>query len=340
MEKDFLRVDTLLDAACRERKIPGAVILHGRNGETVFHKAYGCAQWEPEEAPMTEDTLFDLASLSKVTATWPCIVRLLEKGVISLEETLPDLLPDWEIPAAYRPITLLQLLTHTAGLAEDEDLDGFGDSREERVRGVVRLPLKYPIGSGVHYSDMGFILLGEIAACWHGMPLDRAAARIWAELGMAHICFNPPRDGYFAATEKVNGVVTRGWVHDERAQQLFGVAGHAGVFSNVSDLAVYCANLLPGRGGKICSDEWLRRSFALHAPDDYWNRGLAWVVHRVDPRGNVVGHTGFTGTSLWIDTASGDYTVLLTNRVHPTRQNGNLQPLRLEIRTILYGELS
>ena len=337
MEKDFGRVDEILSRACRDRLIPGAVFLAGKDGDILFQRAYGCAQWEPEELPMTEDTLFDLASLTKVTATWPCIVRLLEKGVIRLDEPLPELLDGWQVPEAMKPITLFHLLTHTAGLEEDSDLDGFGDTREERVRGVMEIPLKYPVGSGVHYSDMGFVLLGEIVACKTGLPLDQAAGRIWRELGMTHTCFNPPKNAYCASTEKVNGVVTRGIVHDERAQQLFGVAGHAGAFSTAGDLALYCSQLLPGRHSLICSDDWLRESFRLHVPDSYWNRGLAWVVNREDPRGNLVGHTGFTGTSLSIDTATGHYHVLLTNRVHPTRANQNLQPIRLEIRKILYG---
>ena len=169
------------------------------------------------------------------------------------------------------------------------------------------------------------------------MPLDKAATNIWHELGMTHTCFNPPKGAYCAATEKVNGIVTRGTVHDERAQQLSGVAGHAGVFSTAADLGLYCSQLLPGRGSKICSDNWLRESFRLHEPCEDWDRGLAWVVHREDPRGNLIGHTGFTGTNMYVDTATGHYSVLLTNRVHPTRANKNLQPIRLEIRKILYG---
>ena len=337
MEKDYGRVDQILTEACKNRLIPGAVFLAGKGKDVLFHKAYGCAQWEPEELPMTEETRFDLASLTKVTATWPSIVRLLEKRVIRLEDTLPDLLEDWQVPEEMKRITLLQLLTHTAGFAEDEDLDSFGLTREERVKGVLRYPLKYPVGGAVHYSDMGFILLGEIAAKKTGMPLEQAAAKIWQELGMTHTCFNPPAGTYCAATEKVNGIVTRGTVHDERAQQLFGVAGHAGAFSTAADLGLFCANLLPGQGSRICSDEWLRKSFHLYAPDDTWHRGLAWVVHRENPAGNLIGHTGFTGTSLCVDTAAGHYNVLLSNRVHPTRENGNMTPIRLQIRHILYG---
>ena len=336
MEKDYSQVDRILAAACMNRLIPGAVFIAGKEQEVLFHKAYGCAQWEPEELPMTEDTLFDLASLTKVTATWPCIARLLEQGTVRLDETLPDLLPGWPVPEEMKRITLFQLLTHTAGLEEDVDLDGFGPTREERVRGIMRIPLRYPVGEGVHYSDLGFILLGEIASAGTGMPLDRAAAQIWQELGMTHTTFNPPRDTYCASTEKVDGVVTRGVVHDERAQQLFGVAGHAGAFSTAADLARYCAQLLPGRGSRICSDAWLRESFRLHVPDETWNRGLAWVVYREDPAGNLIGHTGFTGTSLCVDTATGHYSVLLTNRVHPTRANKNLQSIRLQLRSILY----
>ena len=335
-EQSISQVSGILSDACEKRLIPGAVFLAGNGGDVLFRKAYGCAQWIPEEIPMTEDTRFDLASLTKVTATWPCIVRLLEKGELSLDMTLPEMLDDWDIPEDHRWITLFHLLTHTAGLTEDEDVDTFGPTREERVRATVTFPLKYPKGE-VHYSDLDFILLGEIAAKKTGMPLDKAARAVWDELGMTHTTFNPSPDLPFASTEIVNGVTTRGTVHDERAQQLFGVAGHAGAFSTAEDLGIYCRQLLPGRHSRICSDEWLKRSFKLHVPDDYWNRGLAWVVHRETPEGCLIGHTGFTGTSLHVDTVTGDFDVLLTNRVHPTRENKNLQAIRLRIRHILYG---
>ena len=335
-EQSISKVNDILRDACEKRLIPGAVFLAGNGSDVLFHQAYGCAQWIPEELPMTEDTRFDLASLTKVTATWPCVVRLLDTGELDLEMTLPEVLDDWDIPEDHRRITLYQLLTHTAGLTEDEDVDTFGATREERVRAAVTFPLKYPAGE-VHYSDLGFILLGEIVSRKTGLPLDQAARRIWDELGMTHTTFNPPKDLPFASTEIVNGITTRGTVHDERAQQLFGVAGHAGAFSTAGDLGIYCRQLLPGRHSLICSDKWLRRSFKLHVPDETWNRGLAWVVHREDPKGNLIGHTGFTGTSLHVDTATGDYDVLLTNRVHPTRANKNLQAIRIRIRHILYG---
>ena len=335
-EQSISMVNDILRDACEKRLIPGAVFLAGNGNDVLFHQAYGCAQWIPDELPMTEDTRFDLASLTKVTATWPCIVRLLEAGELDLEMTLPEMLDDWDIPESHRWITLFHLLTHTAGLTEDEDVDTFGATRAERVRATVTFPLKYPAGE-VHYSDLGFILLGEIVSKKTGLPLDQAARRIWDELGMTHTTFNPPKDLPFASTEIVNGVTTRGTVHDERAQQLFGVAGHAGAFSTAGDLGIYCRQLLPGRHSLICSDEWLRRSFKLHVPDETWNRGLAWVVHRETPEGSLIGHTGFTGTSLHVDTVSGDYDVLLTNRVHPTRANKNLQAIRMRIRHILYG---
>ena len=335
MENRLMQADAYLRQVTADRKIPGAVIAVGHREELLMLEAYGYAQWEPEELPMTRDTVFDLASLSKVTATWPCIAQLLDRQVLTLDMKLAQLLKR-PVPAEMENITLFHLLTHTAGLREDEDLDSFGETRSERIQGALTFPLGWPVGEGVHYSDLGFILLGEIVEIHSGIPLDQAAARIWSSLGMKSTCFCPSSDTYCAATEKVNGVVTRGIVHDERAQQLFGVAGHAGVFSTAADLARYCAALLPGSGEKICSDEWLRRSFALHAPDARWDRGLAWVVHLENAEGNFVGHTGFTGTTLWIDTATGDYCVLLSNRVHPTRENPHMMEIRKEIRQILF----
>ena len=336
MDTRFQKMNEILTEATEQRKIPGAVLLVGQGEETQFAGVYGFAQWEPEPLPMTRDTLFDLASLTKVTATWPCVARLLQKGTLALDMTLSDMLPR-PMREELKGITLYQLLTHTAGLTEDEDLDGFGPTRRERADGALTFPLAYPIGAGVHYSDLGFILLGEIVTEKTGLPLEQAAKNIWTELGMDSTCFLPEKGSYCAATEKVNGVVTRGIVHDERAQQLFGVAGHAGAFSTADDLGKYCAALLPGTGGRVVNDEWLRRCFTLCVPDEKWNRGLAWVVYRESPAGNLVGHTGFTGTSLWIDTASKTYCVLLTNRVHPTRANGNLMEIRARLFDTLYG---
>lgn len=336
MDKKLEQMNLTLKAAVQKRLFPGAVMLIGKKGETLLHEAYGDAQWLPETLPMTKDTVFDLASLTKVTATWPCIVRLLQSGALRLDMTLEEMLPR-KMRDELKPITLLQLLTHTSGMTEDRDLDGFGATRTERINGALTFPLEFPIGAGVHYSDMGFALLGEIAAEKYQLPLEEAAGRIWRELGMNDTCFNPPKTAYCAATEIVNGVTTRGIVHDERAQQLFGVAGHAGAFSTAKDLGKYCAALLPGSGERLCDDEWLRRSFTLYVPDPKWDRGLAWVIYRVQEGGNLVGHTGFTGTSLWIDTKSGVYCVLLTNRVHPTRENGNLGPVRTELMNLLFG---
>ncbi len=334
MNDRFVKIDKILSSACEDALIPGAVFLAGKGGETLFCRAYGFASLEPESVQMTPDTRFDLASLTKVVAVWPCIVRLLEAGSLSLSDPLPSLLP-WDFPAEMHPITLLHLLTHTAGLVEDADLDGFGETREERVRGITRIPLRYPMGQ-VHYSDLSFILLGEIAAHKTGLPLSEAAAQVWRSLGMMDTGYCPPAGLPFAATEKVNGKVISGTVHDERAQQLFGVAGHAGVFSTAKDLGIFCRNLIPGSGSGICGDEWLKRSFRLWRRDPKWDRGLAFVVYREDPEGNLIGHTGFTGTSFKVDTKTGSYAVLLTNRVHPTRENHNLQSIREAIDEVYF----
>ena len=334
MENCFEKVDQILSAACDASLIPGAVFLAGKQGETLFERAYGFASLEPEKIRMTLDTRFDLASLTKVVAVWPCIVKLLEAGSITLEDPLPELLP-WDFPNEMQGITLLHLLTHTAGLVEDADLDGFGETREERVKGITRIPLRYPMGQ-VHYSDLSFILLGEIAAHKIGLPLSMAAAQVWKTLGMTDTCYCPPQGLPFAATEKMNGKVISGSVHDERSQQLFGVAGHAGVFSTARDLGIFCRHLIPGSGGGICGDDWLKKSFRLWAKDPKWDRGLAFVVYREDPEGNLIGHTGFTGTSFKVDTKTGFYAVLLTNRVHPTRENHNLQSIRAEVDALLF----
>ena len=147
---------------------------------------------------------------------------------------------------------------------------------------------------------------------------------------MNDTCFNPPKTAYCAATEIRVGetLPVRGTVHDERADQLGGVAGHAGVFSTARDLARFCAALLPPTPSPIFDPEWVKRSFANQTAHLGSNRGLGWIAYTERPEGNIVGHTGFTGTSLWLDSATGLYVVLLANRVHPSRDNDAMFPIR------------
>ncbi|MBQ9856945.1 MAG: beta-lactamase family protein, partial [Clostridia bacterium] len=228
---------------------------------------------------------------------------------------------------------------HTAGLVPFMDTDQFGDTREERINGLLNTPPVKPINTEVVYSDLSFIFLGEIIAYQTGKPLDVFATELWRKLGMKDTCFNPAPGAYCAATEIRKGetLPVRGSVHDERSVQLRGVSGHAGVFSTARDLCRFCAALLPPKPSEIFDPEWIRKSFTNHTAHLNSNRGLGWIAYHEKPGGNIVGHTGFTGTSLWLDSETGVYTVLLTNRVHPSRSNDAPNPLRKSGFETIYG---
>ena len=328
---DQYRIDAIAklfaDAVAAE-KVPGAVMLVGNGGKTQFHEAWGYAQVVPTKEPMTKDTVFDIASLSKLVGTWPGIMLLLQEGRLSLDDTLPEMLHHQKMNPALQKVTLWNLLTHTAGLLPGMHPDKFGPTRKERIDGLFMLDPDKPLGAQVRYSDLSFIYLGEILADAMGERQDYVASEIWNAMGMKNTCYNPPKGTYCAATEIKNGVLRRGSVHDETCTQLGGIAGHAGVFSTAEDLGRFCASILPPTHNRAFHEEWLKKAFTNQTAHLGENRALGWIAYLERPEGNVVGHTGFTGTSMWLDTMTGDYVIFLTNRVHPTRENDNVWPLR------------
>lgn len=327
MEKRFEAFLSQIHEAVDRHFVPGAVVSIGRGAEIHALEAMGDAVEIPRREPMTVDTLFDIASLSKLTGVWAGIVRQLAAGAIALDTPIDQALGR-DVRDELKKVTVFHLLTHTAGLVPFRDTFDFGDTRDARISGLLHLaPIAAP-GTEVVYSDLSFIFLGEILARLTGKPLEEAAADTWRALGMNDTCFCPPGTAYCAATEVVEGVTTRGWVHDERSQQLGGVAGHAGVFSTARDLSRFCAALLPPTPSPLFDREWVKRSFTTQTAGLNARRGLGWVVYHEGARGNIVGHTGFTGTSLWLDEATGLYVVLLTNRVHPTRDNPRIMDIR------------
>ena len=320
----------LFSEAVAQEKFPGAVMLVGNGGKTQFHEAWGYAQIVPEKEKMTKDTMFDIASLSKLVGTWPGIMLLLQEGRLSLDDTLPEMLHHQKMHPALEKVTLWHLLTHTAGLLPGRHPEEFGETRKERIDGLFMLAPEKPLGGQVQYSDLSFIFLGEILAEAMGETQDRVASEIWNALGMKNTWYNPPAGSYCAATEIKKGVLRRGSVHDETCTQLGGVAGHAGVFSTAEDLGKFCAAILPPTHNSAFREEWLKKAYTNQTGHLGENRALGWIAYHERPEGNIMGHTGFTGTSMWLDTLTGDYVILLTNRVHPTRDNDNLWPVRRE----------
>ncbi len=323
------RLDALLEQAVAEDQIPGAVLLVGQPGRILHQKAYGCRALEPRPEAMTLDTIFDAASLTKVVATTPAVMKLFELGKLRLNDRVTQYLPEFQ--GGSSDITVRQLLTHFSGLRPDLDLrPPWSGSRTGIYLALIDAPAAPP-GTRFIYSDINFLLLGEIVERLSGLPLDEYVAReVWRPLGMHETMFRPPESllPRIAPTEVVEGRLLRGVVHDPTCRAMGGVAGHAGMFTTAADLARFAEMMLgegEREGVRIFSPLVVRKFTTPQSPPDQpILRGLGWDMDspysgnrgELFPLGSY-GHTGFTGTSLWIDPVSRTYVILLANSVHP-----------------------
>lgn len=338
------RAFELVAQAAADGRIPGAVMVVGRSSaEPVGPVAVGCRSLLPRRCPMEADTLFDMASITKVMATATVAMCLVERGRLRLGAPVAEYLPEFaatEEPAR-RQVRILHLLTHTSGLPAWRPLyqgcDGAGSCRPLMERRLLGTALEAPPGTRVTYSCLGFILLGLVIERLTGEGLDQAARRLVFEpAGMAQtgFCPGPELWGRCAATEycSLRRRVVQGEVHDENAYFFGGVAGNAGLFSTAADTARF-ARLMLGRGAlgerRVLSRAAVEAMTADHTSHLGESRGLGWALRGRDPDSSAgdllspaaYGHTGFTGTSVWIDPVRDLYCVLLTNRVHPSRNN-------------------
>jgi len=325
---DFSGIDEAANEAVSSGEIPGVVVLVGRGDDILLHRAYGSRRLLPHPVPMTVDTIFDLASLTKPFGTTLAVMSLVEKGSIKLDAPLGRYLKEFR-DKQYDEITIQRLLTHSAGLAAYPPNNLVSSGFPSAASAIAKMPLDYPPGSAFQYSDTGFILLAEAVRRVSGTPLDRYLERtVFKPLGLADTSFHPkvsalPR---VAPTEFVNGVLLRGEVHDQRARLLGGVAGHAGLFSTSADLARIIRMLLNhgSLDGQRVFDPATVKEMWESAPDSHLGRALGWDVSSAFsktmapyfPLGSV-GHLGFTGTAVWIDPKTRSYLIVLTNRVHP-----------------------
>jgi len=337
-------LDAVVEAAVRDGLIPGAVLVVGHEGKIVHRKAYGNRALVPQREAMTADTIFDIASLTKVVATTPALMKLFEQGKLRINDPVTAYLPDFQ--GGRSDITVRDLLTHFSGMRPDLDLEPPWSGYETGIRrALIEKPTSPPATRFV-YSDINFELLGEVVHRLSGKPLDEFARdAVFNPLGMKETGFHPPPSlrARIAPTEidAATGAPFRGVVHDPTARYMGGVAGHAGVFSTAADLAKYAQMLLDG-GGKLFSPLTVKKFTSPNSPPDQpILRGLGWDIDSgySAPRGELFpigsyGHTGFTGTSLWIDPASKTYVILMTNSVHP-KGGKNLSPLRSKIATVV-----
>jgi len=325
-------LDRLLDECLARGDFPGAVVVVGREDETVYRRAAGFRMVEPERRPMTEDTIFDLASLTKPIATATAILQLVEAGRLSLQDPVSRFLPDFCGGDKDR-VTIHHLLTHSSGMAAYHNYLERQEGSGSLFADLCRLPLAAPPESRLIYSCLGYLLLREIVGLVSGDRLDAYAARhIFEPLGMPDTMFNPPeglRERCAASQQLPEGLLC-GVVHDENARALEGVGGNAGLFSTAADVARFCRMILHRGeldGARVLSPAMVRRATSRQSLHPGGARGFGWDLdsdYTPVMRGDVFppggfGHTGFTGASIWIDPPSRTYIVILTNRCHPTR---------------------
>jgi len=326
---DLSGVDEAATDAVASGEIPGVVVLVGRGDTVLYHRAWGARALVPERLPMLPDTVFDIASLTKPLGTTLAVMSLVERGAIKLDAPLGRYLREFG-PAIFSQVTIRRMLTHSAGLPSIPATGALAGGFPRAARALAAKPLDYPAGTGFQYSDTGFILLGEVVRRVSGEALDRY---------LGHVVFDPlklrdttfhPGDSLLsrvAPTEFWQGALLRGRVHDPRARLLGGVAGHAGMFSTAADLARICRMLVSQgslEGRRILRAETVRAMWS-RAPDAEGIRALGWDMSSAFSRTMApffppgsVGHTGFTGTAVWLDPPTRSYLIVLTNRVHPT----------------------
>ncbi|HKD84361.1 MAG TPA: exo-beta-N-acetylmuramidase NamZ domain-containing protein [Terriglobales bacterium] len=345
----FAALDAIIKNGIANNNTAGAVLLVAHNGSVVYRKAFGNRTAAPNPEPMTVDTIFDLASLTKVVATTTCVMRLEQLGQIKLNDPIAKYIPDFA-QNGKEDVTIRMLLTHYSGLPADLDFKQPWNGTAEGYSRANAAKLVNPPGSTFLYSDVGFVVLGELVEKVGGMPLDQyAQTYVFGPLGMSSTRFNPPASWgpRTAATQRDEhtGQTLRGTVHDPTARQMNGVSGDAGVFSTADDVAKFAQCILNG-GAPILSPLIVEKMTTPQQPANMANvRGLGWDIDSPfsSNRGELLpvgsfGHTGFTGTSLWIDPTTNTYIILLTNST--LVKDGNVIGLRTEIATAVAAALN
>jgi uncharacterized protein YbbC (DUF1343 family)/CubicO group peptidase (beta-lactamase class C family) len=362
-------MDSVIADEIAKHRLPGAVVLVGRKDRLIWQKTYGSRTVEPTREAMTTDTIFDVASLTKVVATATSIMILVERGKVRLNDPVSLYIPELK-GEGRENITIEQLLIHRSGYAPDFDLRERWTGYDEAIKRLIKEPLRNPPGTRFTYSDIGYIALGEVVKRVSGTPLDQfAKLNIFTPLHMRDTGFRPAAAlrGRIAPTEKRRGQLSylgdtptdlgsegdiwlRGQVHDPTSYRMNGVAGHAGLFSTAQDLATFSRMILNGGqidGVRVLSPLSVAEMTRPRLISNTGNtRGLGWDINssystnrgELFPLGSF-GHTGFTGTSIWIDPSSQMFLVFLSNRVHPDGK-GDVGPLRGRVASIVAGSIT
>jgi uncharacterized protein YbbC (DUF1343 family)/CubicO group peptidase (beta-lactamase class C family) len=346
-------LDQTIQQAIDQGKIPGAVLLVGHDGNVIYRKAYGKRALLPRPEDMTADTIFDVASLTKVIATTSSVMKLFEQGKFRLNDKITDYIPEFQ--GGKSDITIRNLMTHFSGLQPDVPLKDPWTGYDTGIKLASTFKPGGPPATRYVYSDINFILLGELVHRLSGKMLNEYASdNVFQPLGMKDSMFQPPASllPRIAPTERwpvKTGTPLRGVVHDPTARNMGGVAGHAGLFSTADDLSRFAQMMLNGgelNGVRIFSPLTVEKFTEPQSPPDQTIlRGLGWDIDsphsgnrgELFPTGSY-GHTGFTGTSIWIDPSTKTYVILLANSVHPD-QRPAITPLRGKVATMVAADV-
>jgi uncharacterized protein YbbC (DUF1343 family)/CubicO group peptidase (beta-lactamase class C family) len=358
------RIDSIVAEGLAEKRMPGCVVCVGRRGKIVMLKAYGKKQLQPSELPMTIDTVFDMASITKPVATATSVMLLLERGQLKLGQRVSSIIPEFAANEKDQ-ITIFDLLTHQSGLLPDNAVGDYENGREAAIQKICDLKLQAPTGTRFIYSDVNFILLGEIIRRLSGQSVHEfSQANIYWPLGMKETGYLPSDalKARAAPTEQRDGKWIQGEVHDPRAHLLGGVAGHAGLFSTAEDLAIYAQMMIGDgqyngvrilapqtvasmtRGYKILGGSRSTMEGVPPNPSVYlrglgWDKRSGYSINRGELMTDAAfGHGGFTGTVLWVDPELELFVIFLSNRVHPDGK-GLVNPLAGRIGTVAAGAI-
>lgn len=351
-EKKLVELDALLDKGLADSCYPGYVLLAAQAGEVFYFRSGGHFTYEADSPEMPKSTIFDMASCTKVVATTSAIMALYDEGKIALDDKVVEYLPEFGAKGKDQ-ITIRDLLTHSSGLPAWSALWKNTENSDGVVKNLFDLELAYETGDKMVYSCMGFITLGKIAEKITGKPLNQfVAEKVYKPLKMKHTFFNPDEKYHsqIAPTEfdSTRGGVLVGKVHDENAYYLDGISGNAGLFSTAEDLAIFSQMMLNKgeyKGTRIFKASTVELFTKRANTVDGSSRCLGWD----SPSGNSssghyfsansYGHTGFTGTSIWIDPEKQMFGIFLTNRVHPTRMNRKMYKMRYKVYDLLQESL-
>ncbi len=346
-------LDTIMYMAINDSAFPGAQLLVTKDGRIVYDKCFGSLEYTPESPLVDKETMFDLASLTKVVVTTAAIMKLYDEKLLLLDDTVTKYIPEFGNHGKEK-ITLRNLLLHNSGLPAYKQFYLTCTSPQEILDSVCQTAIVYPTGDSILYSDLGFIMLGKVVEKTTGITLDRYIDSVFYKpLYMFRSMFNPP----FSFSDNIAPTewdsvfrmrLIQGIVHDENAYLLGGVSGHAGLFSTASDLAIFMQMILNGGtyGGKRYLNSETIRLFTT-GTDTEGKRALGWDIKTMNGYSSAgslfgpssFGHTGFSGTSIWVEPEKKIFVILLTNRVHPTRNNHKIMQIRPKVHDAVINSL-